>query len=96
MPIFEINLPKSLSKALGIPPRSPRSAQLRVLKKLLKRAQYTAFGQKNKFDEILTSRHIGKGFQEVVPSYNYNKIYQEWWHLTLEGQTDICWPGKIN
>ena len=96
MAIFEFNLPKNISKALGLPPKNPRGAQLRVLKKLLKRARYTAFGQKNKFDEILASRHIGKKFQEMVPSYNYNKIYKEWWHLTLEGQSDICWPGKIN
>jgi hypothetical protein len=30
-----------------------------------------------------------------VPTYNYNKIYKDWWHLTLEGKPDICWPGKI-
>ena len=95
MPIFEINLPKSLTKALGIPPRSPRRAQLRVLKKLLRRARYTAFGQKNNFDQILLSKHVGKKFQEVVPTYNYNKIYNEWWHQSLEGMPDICWPGKI-
>jgi hypothetical protein len=96
MALFEFNLPKNISKALGLQPKNPRGAQMRVLKKLLKRARYTAFGQKNKFDEILTSKHIGKKFQEVVPTYNYNKIYKEWWHLTLEGQSDICWPGKIN
>lgn len=95
MPIFEINLPKSINKALGIPPRSPRRAQLRVLKKLLRRARYTAFGQKNNFDQILLSKHPGKKFQEVVPTYNYNKIYNEWWHQSLEGVPDICWPGKI-
>ena len=96
MALFEFNLPKNISKALGLQPKNPRGAQMRVLKKLLKRARYTAFGQKNKFDEILTSKHIGKRFQELVPTYNYNKIYKEWWHLTLEGQSDICWPGKIN
>ena len=52
MPIFEINLPKTISKALGIPQKSPKRAQLRVLKKLLRRARYTAFGQKNKFEQI--------------------------------------------
>ena len=57
---------------------------------------YNLEEQKNKFEEILSSRHIGKKFQEQVPCYNYNKIYKDWWHLTLEGQTDICWPGKIN
>ena len=95
MPIFEINLPKSISKALGIPPRSPRRAQLRVLKKLLRRARYTAFGQQNNFDQILLSNHPGKTFQQKVPAYNYNKIYKEWWHQTLDGKEDICWPGKI-
>ncbi len=95
MPIFEINLPKNINKALGIPPRSPKRAQLRVLKKLLRRARYTAFGQAFHFNEILLSKHPGKTFQNNVPTYNYNKIYNDWWHLTLEGKQDICWPGKI-
>jgi hypothetical protein len=95
MPIFEINLPKNINKALGIPPRSPKRAQLRVLKKLLRRARYTAFGQAFHFNEILLSKHPGKAFQKNVPTYNYNKIYKDWWHLTLEGKQDICWPGKI-
>ena len=95
MPIFEINLPKSLNKVLGLPERSPRRSQMRVLKKLLRRARYTEFGQKFSFEQILTSKHVGKVFQQKVPAYNYNKIYKEWWHKTLEGQVDICWPGKI-
>ena len=95
MPIFEINLPKSIQKALGIPPRSPKRAQLRVLKKLLRRARYTAFGQQFHFDKILLSKRPDKVFQQSVPSYNYNKIYKDWWHRTLKGESDICWPGKI-
>jgi hypothetical protein len=95
MPIFEINLPKTISKALGIPQKSPKEAQLRVLKKLLRRARYTAFGQKNKFEQIVLSRHPGKTFQQNVPTYNYNKIYNEWWYQTLDGKEDLCWPGKI-
>ena len=95
MPIFEINLPKNIQKALGIPPRSPKRAQLRVLKKLLRRARYTAFGQQFHFDKILLGRRPDKVFQQSVPAYNYNKIYKDWWHLTLEGESDICWPGKI-
>jgi len=95
MPLFEINLPKSINKALGIPPRSPKRAQLRVLKKLLRRARYTSFGQTFHFNEILLSKHTTKAFQKNVPTFNYNKIYKDWWHLTLEGESDICWPGKI-
>jgi hypothetical protein len=66
-----------------------------VLKKLLKKARFTEFGQKYRFDEILLSKHAGKKFQQLVPTYDYNKIYTEWWHKTLEGKRDICWPGKI-
>jgi len=66
-----------------------------VLKKLLKKARFTEFGQKYRFDEILLSKHAGKKFQQLVPTYDYNKIYGEWWHKTLEGKRDICWPGKI-
>ena len=95
MPLFEINLPKNINKALGIPPRSPKRAQLRVLKKLLRRARYTSFGQAFHFHDLLLSKHPAKAFQKNVPTYNYNKIYKDWWHLTLEGKSDICWPGKI-
>jgi hypothetical protein len=95
MPIFEINLPKNLNKALGIPQRSPQRSQLRVLKKLLRRARYTSFGQAFGFEQILQSKRVGKMFQEKVPVYSYNKIYKDWWHKSLEGQADICWPGKI-
>ena len=95
MPIFEINLPKNLNRALGIPQRSPFRSQMRVLKKLLRRARYTAFGQKFGFEQILQSKRVRQQFQERVPVYNYNKIYNDWWHKSLEGELDICWPGKI-
>ncbi len=95
MSIFEINLPKSVSKALNLPVNSPKRQQIKVLKKLLKKARHTGFGQKYRFDEVLNSRHPGKRFQELVPVHDYNKIYKDWWHKTLEGHTDVCWPGKI-
>ena len=77
MALIDISLPKSVSKALNLPRKSPRREQLRVLKKLLKKARFTEFGQQYRFDEILLSRHLGKKFQEIVPTYNYNKIYNE-------------------
>src|SRR4249919_3561706 len=95
MAIIDVQLPKSLARALRLPQKDPRRQQLKVLKKLLKKARFTEFGQQFHFDELLTSRHIGKTFQEKVPVYDYNKIYADWWHKTLEGKPDICWPGKI-
>ena len=95
MPLFDIQLPNSVAKALRLPTNDPRWQQLRVLKKLLRKARFTEFGQKYRFDEILMSRHVGKKFQEAVPVYNYSSIYAEWWHKSLEGKPDVCWPGKI-
>ncbi len=93
--IIDIKLPKAIATALRIPQNDPRRQQTRVLKKLLKKARFTEFGQEYRFDEILLSRHPGKKFQELVPTYDYNKIYSQWWYKTLEGVPDVAWPGKI-
>jgi hypothetical protein len=95
MAIFDITIPKSIARAFNIPLRDPRSQQIKVLKKLLKKARFTQFGQEYHFDDILLSKHPGKKFQQLVPTYNYDKIYKAWWHKTLEGIPDVCWPGVI-
>lgn len=95
MAIFDIKLPNSILRTLRLPQNSVRRQQLKVLKKLIRKARFTGFGQQYHFDEILMDRHVGKKFQELVPVHNYNKIYNEWWKKTLEGSPDICWPGKI-
>src|SRR3954469_16525518 len=95
MALIEIKLPKGIARALNLPVSDARRQQLKVLKKLLRRSRFTQFGQLYKFDEILLSRHPGKKFQQMVPTYNYSKIYSEWWYKTLEGTPDVCWPGVI-
>ncbi len=95
MAILDIKLPNTILKALRLPQNNPRSQQLKVLKKLLRKARFTEFGQQYRFDEILLSKHPGKKFQELVPTFNYSSIYKDWWHKTIEGKPDICWPGKI-
>ncbi|MEI9909605.1 MAG: GH3 auxin-responsive promoter family protein [Bacteroidota bacterium] len=93
--IIDIKLPRAIAAALRIPPNDPRRQQLRVLKKLLKKARFTEFGQQYRFDEILLSQHPGKKFQQLVPTHDYNRIYENWWKKTLEGVPDVTWPGKI-
>ncbi len=95
MALIELNFPKTIARAFHLPVSSPKRQQLKVLKKMLRKSRFTEFGQKYKFDEILLSRHLGKKFQQLVPAYNYNSIYKEWWHKTLQGKPDICWPGVI-
>ncbi|MFM7671882.1 MAG: GH3 auxin-responsive promoter family protein [Bacteroidota bacterium] len=93
--IIDIKLPRALAAALRIPENDARRQQLRVLRKLLRKARFTEFGQHHRFDEILLSRHAGKKFQEIVPIYDYNSIYEQWWKKTLDGVPDVAWPGKI-
>jgi hypothetical protein len=79
---------------------SPIELQKRELKKLLIAASKTEFGQKYKFKDIL-NEFIKKGssFYDVykanVPTYNYEKIYNEWWYKLKEGEKNITWPGAI-
>jgi hypothetical protein len=75
--------------------------QKKTLAKLLAKARYTEFGEKYNFDELLSSILFGeKGafyeqYKQVVPIYDYNTIFKEWWHKSLEGEKDVCWPGQI-
>ncbi len=73
----------------------PVKAQERELKKLLRKAQFTDFGRKYKFTEILLSRNVMESFRNNVPVFDYNKMHDEWWYRALNGEHNVTWPGKI-
>ena len=89
------NFSKIIRKALGIPVSDVRKQQIRVLKKLMRKARFTEFGQVYRFDEILLAKHPGKTLQKKLPIFDYNKIYHEWWYKTLDGIPDVTWPGVV-
>src|SRR5688572_33421274 len=93
--ILDIKIPETIARALRLPASDLRSQQIRVLKRLLKKARFTEFGQHYRFDEILLSNQPEKLFDAIVPVHDYNKIYDEWWKKTLDGVPDVSWPGKI-
>ena len=95
MGIIDIRIPPTIAKTLKLSIGTPQRQQNRVLKRLLKKARYTEFGQAYHFDQILLHKHPAKLFQQYVPIFDYDKIYDEWWHRTLEGIPDVCWPDKI-
>src|SRR5690348_10099723 len=95
MALIDLKLPKPVADALRLSRNAPDRQQLRVLKKLLKKACFTEFGQQYRFDEILLSKDPARKFQELVPVHDYNRIYNNWWKKTLEGIPDVAWPGKI-
>jgi hypothetical protein len=72
---------------------NPAKAQKKVLTQLIKKARLTAFGLKYKFADILESGDVIKAFQQNVPVYDYDGMYDEWWHYLLKGHQNITWPG---
>lgn len=77
------------------PPPDPYKAQLRVLRKLLKKAQFTSFGEYYSFPEILKSKDLVKEFQKRIPTYDYNTMFRKWWYRTLNGESFVSWPGRV-
>lgn len=73
---------------------SPIEAQKKQLKKLINKAQFTAFGEKYKFSGLLQSENIFKDYQESVPIHDYKSIYKQWWYRAINGETYVSWPGK--
>ncbi|SKB74012.1 GH3 auxin-responsive promoter [Parapedobacter luteus] len=72
---------------------SPAKAQQKVLRDLLEKAKYTAFGKKYRFEAILADTDLVKAFQQAVPIYDYDRLYAEWWHYLREGYQNVTWPG---
>jgi len=76
-------------------PKNANRTQARTLRKLLSRAEYTAFGEQYNFSKILNEKDIIKAFQQNVPTHDYNKIFRRWWYRSLNGEPFICWPGRV-
>ncbi|TXB62133.1 GH3 family domain-containing protein [Phaeodactylibacter luteus] len=74
---------------------APIQLQQRTLRRLLKQAQHTAFGQYYGFREILQDEHCIPAFREKVPIFDYDTMYEQWWHMALREVEDVSWPGKV-
>lgn len=74
---------------------NPEKAQRNELKKLLKKAYFTTFGEHYQFIDILKSDDLVESFKQNVPVHTYNTIFRKWWYRTLNGESFVCWPGKV-
>jgi hypothetical protein len=74
---------------------SPEKMQEKTFIKLLRRAQFTAFGREFGFEDILKSVDPYEAFRKKVPIYNYDSLHDAWWHRSLDGEEDVTWPGKV-
>jgi hypothetical protein len=77
------------------PKLDPYTAQQRVLKKLLRKAQFTAFGEYYGFSDIMKKDDVIKAFQAKVPTFTYNTMFRKWWYRILNGEAFVTWPGRV-
>jgi hypothetical protein len=74
---------------------SPQDHQLRTLKKLLRKARYTAFGQKYDFSGLLNFSNPIEQFQKTIPAHDYQSMFNNWWYRCLYGEPYVTWPNQI-
>lgn len=80
---------------------APIDLQKQELRELIIHTQNTQFAKAHHFHEVLKAfkkndnSSFYEAFKEHVPIFDYDKINNEWWHLAREGQSNVCWPGKI-
>ncbi|NPD46961.1 GH3 auxin-responsive promoter family protein [Lentimicrobium sp. S6] len=74
---------------------SPIEIQYKELKKLLSKAEITAFGEHYHFSKILHSKQTIQDFQNTIPVFDYSKMFQAWWYRSLNGEAYVSWPGKV-
>lgn len=69
--------------------------QQKTLHNLLVKARNTEFGRDHQFNKILKSMDLPRAFQQNVPLFNYDLLFDRYLHKLLEGKPDITWPGKV-
>lgn len=69
--------------------------QTKTLKKLLKKAEFTAFGEHYNFSKIISTKDVIHAFQSTVSTYDYNSIFKKWWYRALNGEAFVCWPEYV-
>jgi hypothetical protein len=74
---------------------SPIKLQEKTLLKMLKKAQNTAFGEAYDFENLIREKDPITAFKKKVPLFDYNSIHKAWWYRTLNGESYVCWPGKV-
>ncbi len=74
---------------------NPVKKQEKVLKKLLIKAQDTAFGEHYEFSRILGHTDFSGQFVSTVPVHDYGTMFKNWWYRSLNGEPYVTWPGRV-
>jgi hypothetical protein len=74
---------------------TPAQRQSQALYRLLDTAKDTAFGHDHDFEGLLSQPDLRYNFSQRVPIYDYDKMYQAYWHRLLQRESNVSWPGHI-
>ena len=74
---------------------NPVVEQKKVLKKLLMRAQDTAFGEYFDFSRMVFRQDFREQFSATVPVHDYSSMFKNWWYRSLNGEPYVTWPGRV-
>ncbi len=85
----------SVGEYLEQRPVDPVQMQHQTLRRLLARAQHTAFGQYYNFRDMLKSPRMVQAFTERAPLFDYDTMYERWWHMSLNGVENVSWRGRV-
>ncbi len=97
MPFIQNLLEKSknLQFNRNISAKRGHEVQLKTLKKLIQKAQFTEFGKAHNFEQILDSENPHESFKQAIAAGDYLKMLP-WWERSKNGEPNITWPGKVN
>ena len=72
----------------------PFEKQKQVLSDLLEASKDTAFGKHYGFANLLDSKDVVKSFRDTIPTFDYDRMKESWWHRIINGEKDVSWPGS--
>ena len=98
MAILGSILKRTISLNKKLPKLRRRTAylqQVKTLKKLLSKAEFTAFGEHYHFTKMLAESDPVNTFRSTIETHDYNTMFRKWWYRTLNGEAYVCWPEKV-
>jgi hypothetical protein len=97
MAILGTILKKAIELRGKVPPsrKTALKKQLTTLRQLMKKAEFTAFGEHYHFSKKLKEKNFHNTFRNEIPAHDYNSMFKNWWYRCLNGESFVCWPNHV-
>jgi len=97
MAILGTILKKAIELRGKVPPsrKTALKKQLSTLSQLMKKAEFTSFGEHYNFSKKLKGKNFHNTFRNEIPAHDYNSMFKNWWYRSLNGEPFVCWPNHV-